>query len=383
MKPLRLPYFTCEFTLSGLNLERFMNIMQKENLPLIAARRTDKRVLHCECYTADLPVIRALAQEKGWRIQAETPQGLSAFFARLKARPGLWVGALLAVMLMVTASQYIWRVDIYGAGAYRADIAAFLKEEGLGLGTPKTSVDAARLEEKLIRRYPQIAWFQVYVYHVTMVVDCTQGVPMPALPDGEPGDVIASRDGVIAQLHVFAGTPMVKVGDIVRKGQVLIRGEERGENEQWVPAQARGVVKARCWRTARVELPLRDVASTETGAAATGTQLCTPWFSWPAVAETPDYLAYNTYVTVRPVVGAFFPCFQKVWEWREVAMEYRVRDSETVKREAAQAAFKKLEKALKGYEIIDKWVDYCMIEGDTLALSATAEWQMDIGESAS
>ena len=31
-----------------------------------------------------------------------------------------------------------------------------------------------------------------------------------------------------------------------------------------------------------------------------------------------------------------------------------------------------------GYEIIDKWVDYCMIEDDTLAATATAEWLMDI-----
>lgn len=382
MKPLRLPYFTCEFTLSGLNLERFMNIMQKENMPLLAARRMDQRTLRCECYTADLPAVRTLAEEKGWRIQAESPRGFSAVFARLKARPGLWVGALLAAAVMIGASQFVWRVDIYGAGAYRADIAAFLKAEGLGVGSLKTQVDAARLEEQLLRRYPELAWFQVYVYHVTMVVDCTQGVPMPALPGGEPGDITAARDGVIAEIHVFAGTPAVRAGDVVHKGDVLIRGQERGENGQWSPVQARGEVIARCWRTARVSLPLREVISRETGAAATGSQLCTPWFAWPAEAEAPDYLAYNTYLTVRPVVGAFFPCFQKAWEWREVAMEYAPRDPGAVEQEAAQAAYKKLEKALKGYEIIDKWVDYCMIEDDTLAASATAEWLMDIGETA-
>ena len=49
-----------------------------------------------------------------------------------------------------------------------------------------------------------------------------------------------------------------------------------------------------------------------------------------------------------------------------------------VRTEAGQAALDRLKTLLYGYEIIDKWVDYCMIEDDTLAATATAEWLMDI-----
>ena len=61
-------------------------------------------------------------------------------------------------------------------------------------------------------------------------------------------------------------------------------------------------------------------------------------------------------------------------------MEYVPRNEQEVREEAAQAALKQLKTALFGDEIIDKWVDYCMIEGDTLAATATAERLMDIGE---
>ena len=60
-------------------------------------------------------------------------------------------------------------------------------------------------------------------------------------------------------------------------------------------------------------------------------------------------------------------------------MERIPRDVEEVKREAAEAALKKLKSELFPDEIIDKWVDFSMIEDDKLAVTVTAERLADIG----
>ncbi|MEG0901736.1 MAG: sporulation protein YqfD [Clostridia bacterium] len=376
---LRLPFCTHRFTLTGLNLERFMNIMHKSGIELLSARRVDNRTLEGECYSADLSSVRKLVDEKGWRLQSTMPQGFSAFLAAMRRRPGIPIGALLALCMVIVLMQFVWRVELHNAGAYQADIAAYLREEGYGPGTPKARVSAAELERKLTRRYPAMAWFHAYVYNVTLVVDCTPGVPMPKLTPAKPSDVVAAHGGVVTSIRVFAGTAQVRAGDLVQKGQVLIRGVERAQDEQLTPVPARGVVMARCWRSHTVRLPLYDVQSVETGRFLTHTQLCTPWFHMPSTLETPDFLAYNTYVSLAPVVGSFFPVFQKTVEQREVAMSRTPRAESEVRKEAAAAAFRGLKTALRGYEIVDKWVDYCMIEDVTLAATATAEWLMDIG----
>ena len=64
-------------------------------------------------------------------------------------------------------------------------------------------------------------------------------------------------------------------------------------------------------------------------------------------------------------------------------MEAAPRNVNQVRKEACEAALNQLKTALFGDEIIDKWVDYCMIEDDTLAATATAERLVDIGEPAS
>ncbi|MDD3335902.1 MAG: sporulation protein YqfD [Eubacteriales bacterium] len=382
MKHPRLPIFTCRFTLTGLNLERFINTLQKDETPLLSVLRADRRTLICQCYTADLRSIQALTEEKGWRMQDVTYLGLSGMLYKLRTRPGLLIGAVLALLLAIGSMQFIWRVEINGAGSYQAELTAYLLEAGVKPGVLKASLNAAELEKKLTYRYPSIAWFHVYVYNITVVVDCTQGVEAPELPSGVPGDIVASRDGVIDSIHVFAGTAMVKAGDIVRQGQVLIRGQERSRDEQLVDVAARGVALARCWRTATVELPIYDISSEETGASTTMVQLCSPWLCYPAQVESPDYLAWNTYVEIKPIVGCFFPVYQKNYELREVSMEYEPRALDEVMAEGKIAALQKVKKELLGYEIVDKWVDYCMIENDTLAVSATAEWRMDIGAAA-
>lgn len=379
VKSLRFPLCTHRFALSGLNLERFMNTVKKAGIPLLSVKRQNQRTLVCECYSADLPGLSQLAQEKGWRMRDIRPLGLSALLDALKRRPGIPIGMVLAVALAIGLSQFIWRVEIHGAGAYQAEISAYLTEAGCKPGIARAGFDAQALERALTRRYPAIAWFHVYVYNITLVVDVTQGVPMPDLPSAAPGDVVAQRGGIVDSVRVYAGTAAVKPGDVVRKGQVLIRGVERAADEQYASVRARGVVMARCWQSHTVRMPLRDIKSAETGREVSQTQVCTPWYSLPRQLDSPDFLAYNTYVSTTPLVGCFFPVFVKQIVRREVSLEYAPRSQDEVRREAADAALEKLKTALYGYEIIDKWVDYCMIEGDTLAATATAEWLMDIG----
>lgn len=376
---MRIPFCRHRFTLSGLNLERFLNLMKQQQIPLFGVRRQESRALECECLSADLPVIAAIAEQRGWKMERIAPLGLSAFFIRMKKRPGIPIGIVLMLIGLFTLSQFVWRVDVQNAGAYQADIVSFLQESGYHTGVPRSRVDAKALESALIRRYPKIAWFHVYVTNITLVVEVSHGVPAPEIPDDEAGDLVATRNGIIHTIRVHAGTPVVKPGDVVQKGDVLIRGVERGRDEQLTPVRAEGEVLARCWDSCTATVPLFDVISTETGREHTDLRIETPWFSYPARMEGPDYLSSNQHITSRPLGGVFVPVYLQRIIWREVSLENMPRDPQEVRREAADAALKLLKNALFGDEIIDKWVDYCMIEDDKLAATVTAERLVDIG----
>ena len=379
LKSLRFSGFTHCFVLSGLNPERFLNLLLKENIPLLKAERTDSRTLVCRCYSADLRTIKSLVQERGWRMETTEPQGLSSAFFFLRRRIGIPAGMLLCLILVLILSQYIWRIDLNGAAAYQAEISAYLSERGYRPGIRRDTVNSRALEADLTYRYPEIAWFHVYVSGVKMVVDVSPGIPQPDLPSGIPGNLYASHAGIITSVQAHAGTPKVKAGDVVHKGQLLIEGVERAGDEQLAAVQARGVVMARCWDTHTVQMSLNEIISEETDREVVSFRLCSPWGSWPSKMKTPEYLSFNTYVDVQAVAGAFFPVVCQRITHREVSLQYAPRNPEEVRAEAAEAALKNLKARHFGDEIIDKWVDYCMIEDGSLAASVTVEWLMDIG----
>lgn len=136
---------------------------------------------------------------------------------------------------------------------------------------------------------------------------------------------------------------------------------------------------ARCWRSYTVRMSLNEAIATPTGREHRATQLVCPWLAWPEEPDTPPFLTSDLTVTLTPIAGAFIPLWQRTLQWNEVALEYRRRDEAQVRAQAGQAALSRLKESLYGYELVDKWVDYCMIEDTTLAATATAEWLMDIG----
>lgn len=377
----KLPLPDClhhQFTLTGLNLERFLNTLQKEGISLISARRVDRRTLRCICRSVDLETITAIAHGKGWRMEKVVSVGLGARLRRWLSRPGLVIGAVMAAVLLAVAMRFVWVIRIVDAGPYQADIASYLAQEGYRRGMRKDETDAATLSLLLQRRYPDVAWFRVYVNNVTLVVECTQGVPAPQLPDAQPCDLLAARDGVVQSVQVYGGTALVRPGDLVRRGQVLIRGEERGADGEMVPVAARGRVIARCWQEETVRVSMQETLSQETGQSEIRRQLCTPWFCWPDTLESPDYLTYHLYLTDTPVVGSFFPVWQRVAEYREVALTENTRPTAEARTEAGSAAMAQLRNALRGYRIADTWVETRMGEDGYMYATASGEYLADL-----
>ena len=223
-----------------------------------------------------------------------------------------------------------------------------------------------------------MAWFRVYVNNVTLMVECTQGVPAPDLPGAEPCDLVAARDGVVEAVQVYGGTALVRSGDLVREGQVLIRGEERGADGEMIPAAARGRVIARCWQEETVRVSMQETLSRETGRGEMRQQLCTPWLSWPNTLESPDYLTYHLYLTDMPLAGCFFPVWLRRVEYREVELTQAVRPEAEAKAEAQAAAMAQLKKVLRGYSLTDTWTETRMESDGFLYATASGEFLADL-----
>ena len=367
------------FRVTGLSAEKLMNAARAQGVVLRKVQRGKDRALTVFSSPKDYAALCALAKEKGYQVSESQPVGLLRLMQRLGGRWGLIAGAAVCAALVIFAMGFVWQVRIENAGAYAGEVRACLEEWGVRPGIRREKVDLSALREKLEWRLPRVKWVRTAWAGVALVVSLEEGTPPPDIESaGAPGDVVAGEDGLLSRLTVYAGTPMAKAGDFVRAGQVLIRGEERGKNGEAIPVKARGEAVARVWITVRVRLQLTETRSLPTGRTAERRTLQTPFFSWSS-RDIPDFLTFDKEIRELPVGGAWLPVTLIKETYGEAALERGERDAEDVKREGAQAALLLLNQALGADETVDKWLNFSMIEGDTIVVEATAEASRDIG----
>ena len=362
----------------GLGAEKLLNEARIKGLTLSQVRREADRALSVVCVWRDYAPFAAMAQARGFAVSAAQPTGLLRLLRFFARRWGLWTGCLLCAGLLIYAVGFIWQIRIEDAGAYAGEIRAYLEEIGVTPGLRRSAVSLAELRERLEWRLPRVKWVQTEYRGVALCVRLVEGTPPPTLAgQGGVGDVVAAVDGILLRLTVYAGTPQCAAGELVRKGQVLIRGEERGANGEMIPVKAQGEALARQWISAQAKVSLTETATLPTGRRMERRVLETPFFSW-SPQETPEFLAWDVSRQEIMLCGAWLPLRLYREIYYEAALEERPRPVEEVKAEAALAAKNLLQKKLIRLEAVDKFMKISMIEGDTIVATATAEIVCDI-----
>ena len=282
MRRIGRPWYIA-VTVEGLNIERFLRQAGEKGICLNRLCRTAPKRVSALVQETQLPVLEQMVQQGGWKLKIGERRGAGRAAEWLQRRWLLAAAVVCAGIALLAASRVVWQLDIQAAGAYEADIRLALQEQGIHLPMLRSQVNIGKLREALEWRYPRIAWFECGWRGTTLVIRPAEGV-LPRVDAADQGafDIVAERDAVVKSVVTVAGTPMVQVGDVVRKGEVLIKGEERTANGEVKPVRAMGVVTGRIWRAASVQISAVERITVYTGREERAWTIRTPWFDlWP------------------------------------------------------------------------------------------------------
>lgn len=367
-------------SLHGVNLEKALNAARKEGIILKKVRRMEDLSLRCQCKKADAGRLRGVCERFSCRMDVLPAPFLSWQILRIQRSKAFLFGIALFLALIPLSMQHIWGIRLVDAGAYAGDIRACLQEWGVEPGMKKSDLSPTQLQQQLEWRYPQVAWVRVDYQGVFLRITLVEGVPTPEVASwGRAGDVVASQDALVESIVTLSGTPLVSPGDFVRAGQVLIEGTERTGAEQTAPVKARGQITGRVWIEAEVTTSAYETITTPTGNRASRRILATPWIAWSRM-DSPDFTQYDKASAYHVLGGAWAPVYLIREDYEEIALEKKPRDETALRQEIARAAGQILQSRLqKGDVLVDKWVDYSMIDVDRCVAVAVAEVRRDIG----
>ena len=153
--------------------------------------------------------------------------GLYGRYKRLNHKIAYGIALVLSLVIMVASSSLVWDVRIEGnLNIPDSDIALRLEECGMGIGDLWPTIDRSEVELKYLDSDERISWINVNrrgcVAYVTVLEKESVDEAKPQLY--EYANIVASEDCVIEEITVNSGVALVKPGDVVKKGDILIVG---------------------------------------------------------------------------------------------------------------------------------------------------------------
>lgn len=185
---------------------------------------------------------------------------------RLMWRFGIAVGAVLAVITVIVLSSYLFSISV--SGLSRVDyleVEKFLTEQGICIGSKKSDLDTDALEIALMEKF-EFSVVDCKVEGVTLVVSVKEELPQPeyvGIQTARP--IVAREDAVITRIVTLSGSVLVKHGQSIKAGDILISPTRKlGDTQLSCPAV--GEVHGRVWRKKEIFVPATIVQTERTGA---------------------------------------------------------------------------------------------------------------------
>lgn len=152
--------------------------------------------------------------------------GLPSVFLKYRYRYGIIIGVMLALVYIFFSSSFVWDIRVDGNEAISdAVVREELAECGFDVGVPWRSKKLSRLEIDLLEKSDDIGWINILRRGNVAYVTVREKSIYEEEEKGEGfSNIVASRDCIIEEITVRSGVAMVKPGDTVKRGELLISG---------------------------------------------------------------------------------------------------------------------------------------------------------------
>lgn len=296
---------------------KFMNICAHRNIPVKGVKRQAD-----DLYTVEIPAKaykkqgRQIARKVGCKVHLVKRTGIGMTLFRYRKRRVLWIGLPLCIFLVFYFNSVIWQIEITGGdGQDRTITRSLLTENGIRPGSFFTSFDNRELADILLAgQQDKLCWVGVHRVGTVLQIELAQGTFYtgdPDIPLDEPCDITSSKEGVVTKVLTTAGTTLVKPGDVVQQGQMLISGTVTLDDEiitgrPLVKTHAIGEIYAVVTYTESVPVENSVVKTVQTGNTDKEYVLYLPGFSvkLPFLTGT-DFAQYSTIYKDSFVRGPF------------------------------------------------------------------------------
>ncbi len=243
MKWLR-GYLYCQVT-SG-RWERFMNLCRHHNIKLWNIETKECQVMFC-MYARDYRLLRSFVGKTYVVPHICEKKGFPFLCERARRDWTFTFGFLLFFAVLRVMSLFVWQINYIGQQEYTKEtIQKQVTAMGVYPGMFRKNLNCDSIERNLRECYENMSWVSAEEEGCVLNIKMKEGTAEKKAEEIQkaPSHVVAPRSGTIASIVTKEGTPAVKKGAKVKKGDVLIQGIVEIKDDSGTVVKKNGVCAA-------------------------------------------------------------------------------------------------------------------------------------------
>ncbi len=345
-----------KFRAVGVFTERFLNLLISSGSPVWNITKSGYEMVGY-IKAGEYKTIRKHAKKTGVSLRVIKKHGLPFSIKRVKKRKGILVGLVIFITVMVAVSSFVWEIEVEGNESISEQLIHSVVEElGIKPGILKSDVDPDSLEREIIMKIPELSWVGVSMAGSKIVISVKERVmPPQMIPLDSPCNVISKTSGTIVYMEAYDGMSVVKPGDSVFEGQLLISGIVEDTQGNTYLKHAHGSVIAQTNREIVIEVDKVQPDKNYTGEVITKRKLSIFGLEIPLYfSEVSDVSAdLSVESSNLEIFGITFPISVNSTKYTLYEPTEKVLSEEQARQEAERRLYTESLNLLQGVEVID------------------------------
>lgn len=253
-------------TIEGYFIERLMNLCSNKGILIWNSKRKKTTLLETNVSIKDFRQIVKFAKQAKCKVSIKQKKGLPFIFNRYRKRKIFFFSLILIIVAIVSLSNFVWNIEVIGNEKIdKEEIIQTLKKEGLEVGTLKNKVNTKEIINKMRLDRNDLAWIGIDIRGTNAIVKVVEADKKPdIIKEDEYCNIVATKAGIIEKVNAINGTPLVKKGDVIKEGTLVIGGWLEGKYTGTRYVHANGSVQAKVWYTQNEKVELNQVVSRKT-----------------------------------------------------------------------------------------------------------------------
>ena len=213
------------FKVTGLNQDRLINTLKKQEITLYDVKKLSNKQLIVSVSVKESKKFFAIAEELCYNVIRIKEKGRAKPLLQLFRSFSAVIGAFVFVLVTLLCNDTVFAFSFSGSGSiYSAEVESYLAGLGITPFVRFSSFDMSKVEDGILANNKNLSFVALSKQGSRLNLELVLAESRVDVLQGDVYELLSPNDAIIESIKVYRGTAVVKKGDAVKKGDLLVGG---------------------------------------------------------------------------------------------------------------------------------------------------------------